>query len=299
MAGEHLLRIGELSRRTGVSPETLRAWERRYQLFEPRRTEGGFRLYSASDVARIVAMKQLLAEGVSASEAAQRVMAEPAPTAASAAAGEPSLIERRARALRDAMLAYDEAGANRLIDELLMELDADTVMQRVFLPLLREIGELWEQRAIGVAEEHFASNLIRRRLSSFARGWEDGVGPRALLACPEDEEHDIPLLMFGIALGRRGWRITYLGPRTPTSEVVRAIEAIHPEVVVVASPREDALRALVAPLSRVSGGVRVAIGGAGATPDVARRMGALLLDDDPVSAAARVASHSLSGADSR
>jgi hypothetical protein len=81
--------------------------------------------------------------------------------------------------------------------------------------------------------------------------------------------------------------------------VVRAIEAIHPEVVVVASPREDALRALVAPLSRVSGGVRVAIGGAGATPDVARRMGALLLDDDPVSAAARVASHSSSGADSR
>jgi hypothetical protein len=66
---DHLLRIGELSRRTGVSPEVLRAWERRYGLFAPQRTDGGFRLYSASDVLRITEMKRLLADGVSANEA--------------------------------------------------------------------------------------------------------------------------------------------------------------------------------------------------------------------------------------
>jgi DNA-binding transcriptional MerR regulator len=289
MTGEHLLRIGELSRRTGVSPEALRAWERRYRLFEPRRTEGGFRLYSASDVARIMAMKQLLAEGVSASEAAQRVVAQPEESAP-AAAGDRPLIERRVRVLRDALLTYDEAGANKLIDQLLMEFDVETVMQMAFLPLLHEIGELWEQRAIGVAEEHFTSNLIRRRIGSFARGWEDGVGPRALLACPDNEEHDLPLLMFGIALGRRGWRITYLGPRTPTNDLLRAIERVHPALVVIASPREDALRALAAPLSKIRDGVRIAVGGAGATPEVARRIDALLLNDDPVSSAVRLAS---------
>jgi DNA-binding transcriptional MerR regulator len=290
-----LIRIGELSRRTGVSPEVLRAWERRYGLFAPERTEGGFRLYSAADVARISAMKRLLAEGVSAGEAAHRIAAsqgeEPRSTP------DQSLLKARRDALQYALLSYDESNAHAVIDHILMEFDAEILMRSVFLPLLAEIGELWEEGRISVAEEHFASNLIRRRLSGLARGWEDGIGPRALLACPPDEEHDIPLLMFGIALGNRGWRITYLGPRTPTADLLKAIESLRPRIVVLGSPREDAYSDLIAPLSNLPHDLHVAIGGAGATADLAERMGALLLEGDPISAAARVVSRSGVGAD--
>ena len=291
---ENLLRIGELSRRTGVSPEVLRAWERRYGLFTPQRTEGGFRLYSSADVIRINAMKRLIAEGVSASEAAQRLSASAAGDTPSTGS---SLFGERQDALRHALLSYDEAAAHGAIDRLLMEFDAETLMRSAFLPILHEIGDLWEQGRLSVAEEHFASNLIRRRLSGLARGWEGGVGPRALVACPTDEEHDIPLLMCGIALGNRGWRITYLGPRTPTEDLLRAVEALRPQLVVLGSTREDAYSDLIAPLRNRPHGVHVAIGGAGATTDIAHRMDALYLEGDPVSAAAHVSSRNGVGVD--
>jgi methanogenic corrinoid protein MtbC1 len=166
-------------------------------------------------------------------------------------------------------------------------------MRSGFLPLLAEIGELWDAGRLTVAQEHFASNLIRRRLGGLARGWEDGVGPRALLACPQDEEHDIPLLMFGIALGNRGWRIIYLGPRTPTDDLVNAVKALQPDMVVLGSPSRETFSPLIAPLRGMSGAVRIAIGGAGASASIAARMGASLLEGDPISAAAQVASEGL------
>jgi methanogenic corrinoid protein MtbC1 len=170
-----------------------------------------------------------------------------------------------------------------------MEFDADTVMRAAFLPILQEVGDLWEQGQLTVAEEHFASNLIRRRLSGLTRGWEDGIGPRALLACPPDEEHDIPLMMFGIALSNHGWRITYLGARTPTEDLAKVVETLRPSLAVLASPSADAFETLAPSLRTLAEKVRVAIGGAGATEPLANEVGAMLLRDDPVTAAAEVA----------
>jgi len=284
MTDDGLLRIGELSRRAGVSPEVLRAWERRYHLFAPKRTEGGFRLYSTSDVARITAMKRLLTGGMSASEAAQQVLRGPS-AAVETPPPAPALLEQRIGALRSALRSFDETEAHGSIDRLLMEFDAETVMRSVFLPVLREIGELWGQGQLNVAQEHFASHLIRRRLGGMARGWEDGSGPRALLACPPDEEHDIPLLMFGIALGNRGWRITYLGARTPADDLVRAVDSVGPAVVVLASPDPVGLAGMSACLRKISKSARVAIAGAGASQPLADACGGVLLSGDPVSAA--------------
>jgi methanogenic corrinoid protein MtbC1 len=236
-------------------------------------------------------MKRLLAEGISASQAAERLAS--APVSDVEGTEGPSLFDERCDALRHALLSYDEASAHAAIDQLLMEFDGEAVMRSAFLPILHEIGELWEAGRISVAEEHFASGLIRRRLGGLARGWEDGIGPRALLACPPDEEHDIPLLMFGIALGNRGWRITYLGQRTPVEDLVKAIEALRPQLVVLGSARAEAFASLIAPLGDAPNGVRVAIGGAGATATIAEELKASLLEGDPVSAAARVASSSL------
>jgi DNA-binding transcriptional MerR regulator len=288
MSNEHLLRIGELSRRTGVTPEVLRAWERRYHLFEPERTDGGFRLYSTSDVVRINTMKRLIGEGVAASEAARRVIAG-APGSREGTADAPSLFDQRFAEMRTALLTYDEAAAHAAIDYLLMEFDVERVMRSGFLPALAEIGQLWEEGRLSVAEEHFASNLVRRRLGALTRGWEDGVGPRALLACPPEEEHDIPLLMFGIALGNRGWRIAYLGARTPADDLVQAAGALRPDLVVLASPLASAFSEIIDSLRTLATITRVALAGAGATAEAADQAGALLLDEDPVTAASRVA----------
>ena len=205
------------------------------------------------------------------------------------AAPGPSLFEHRTNALRTALLSYDESEAHRAIDQLLMEFDAETVMRSVFLTVLREIGELWQQGELTVAEEHFASHLIRRRLGGLARGWEDGSGPRALLACPADEEHDIPLMMLGIALGNRGWRISFLGARTPAEDLLRAVESVAPEVVVLASPDPLNFVEMSASLQEISKSARIAIAGTGATQSIADACGAMLLTGDPVSAANEIA----------
>ena len=87
------------------------------------------------------------------------------------------------------------------------------------------------ERSVG--QEHFASNVIGGRLRTLARGWGDGDGQRALLACPPGEQHELGLLCFGLLLRERGWRIAYLGAETPTSDLATAIAELSPELVVL------------------------------------------------------------------
>src|SRR4051794_16057419 len=184
-----MVRIGELSKRTGVSPELLRAWERRYGLLRPSRTEGGFRLCSAEDEARIRRMQAHLREGLSAAEAARLAATEPGA----------ETVADHDHGLLDALLALDETHAQSVLDTLFSELTPEAAIRGTILPALRAIGERWEHGAASIAQEHFASNLIRGRLLGLARRWDQGVGPRALLACAPGELHDLPLIAFGIA----------------------------------------------------------------------------------------------------
>src|SRR6186997_972633 len=227
-AGEKLLRIGELSRRVGVPVESLRAWERRYGLLTPSRTQGGFRLYGEDDVARVLAMRANLERGLFAAEAARLALAddvgdEPAAPGPVVDADE----------LAAALDRFDEAGAQRALDSLLAALTLDVVLRDVLLPYLHELGERWELGEVSVAQEHFASNLLRGRLTALARGWDRGGGPRALLACVEGERHDLALVGFGLALRGHGWRISYLGADTPVASLVEAAHELSPDVVVV------------------------------------------------------------------
>ncbi len=282
---ESRLRIGELARRTGVSPEALRAWERRYGLLRPSRTTGGFRLYGAEDLTRIREMRQLLAEGLSTSEAAAQVLRGSGPSPLAATERPSLLIERRAE-LREAILAFDEAGAQASLDHLLSEFQVELVIAEVLVPELRHIGELWSSGEISVADEHFASNLIRGRLGGMTRGWDEGTGPRAILACPPGELHDLPLMMFGIALRRRGWRVIYLGAETPVESLADAARSIAPDAVVLAATNAALFASIADDLKRLARTTRIAIAGAGASAELAASFGASFLDADPVTAAA-------------
>lgn len=270
-------RIGELARRTGVTPELLRAWERRYGLLSPERSSGGFRLYSDADVARIAAMRGHLDHGVAAAEAARLALAEPAPQAAD---GDDLLA---------ALLRFDDAAAQAALDRLLADYGREAVLATAVLPALRTIGDGWERGEVSIAQEHFASTLLRGRLLGLARGWDRGAGPRALLAAPPSERHDLGLIAFGIALREYGWRITVLGADTPAETMLDAVRAVRPDLVVLAAVAEEPFRGSADELARLAELVPVAVGGAGATRDVAARLGATLLEEGPVAAAERLA----------
>ena len=198
------LRIGELARRVGVSPESLRAWERRYGLLEPSRTAGGFRLYTDADVERIHVMRAHLERGLSAAEAARLVIG-----AGDAVPSEPAPADAVA-SLRESLDGFDDAGAQAALDRLLAALSIEAVLSEVIVPILRDLGTRWETGEVTIAQEHFASALIRGRLLGLARGWDRGVGPHALLACAPGELHDLPLIILGLSLRSNGWRISFL-----------------------------------------------------------------------------------------
>ena len=212
MADDAHLRIGELSRRSGVSPELLRAWERRYGLLRPERSAGGLRLYSSGDLERVRAMQRHMTQGLAAREAAAlagRGAAEAAPRQA----GVPVFAPEQARAeLGDALEAFDEPRGQGVFDELLSTMSVDALVAEVVMPYLHDLGERWQRGELSVAQEHFASNVLRGRLLGLARGWGRGAGPRALLACPEDERHDLGLIAFGLALRERGLEDRLPGP---------------------------------------------------------------------------------------
>jgi MerR family transcriptional regulator, light-induced transcriptional regulator len=282
-----LLRIGELSRRMGVSGHLLRAWESRYGLLQPVRSPGGFRLYSEADESRIRTMQAYLAEGLSAAEAARATLAGAGPVPAG---GPPAAVPTRGgyfAALQEALDTFDEPAAQAVLDRLLADLSVPAVLREVMLPYLAGLGERWQRGTASIAMEHFASNVIRGRLAGLARGWGSGHGPRALLACPPGEQHDLALMMFGIVLHHQGWRISYLGSSTPAGELVRAAGVSWPDLVVLAAARPETLEPIRAELTALARRFPLALAGAGATAQFADAAGARLLAGDPVTEAER------------
>jgi MerR family transcriptional regulator, light-induced transcriptional regulator len=291
------LRIGELARRTGTSPELLRAWERRYGLLRPARSQGGFRLYTAADEVRIRRMRDHLARGVAAAEAA-RLAADAAAAGQDTTISQPGIpppptttppspppLQAAARELTEALDRFQEEQAHAVLDRLLAAYRIETVLRDLLIPYLHELGERWARGEVSVAQEHFAANLLRGRLLGLARGWGQGHGPAAVLACPPGEQHDLGLLAFGITLQRRGWRIIYLGPDTPIATIQQAIGRITPGLVVLTGTVTQPFAEHDEAIADLARQATVALGGAGATAELAARTRARLLDTDPVTAA--------------
>ena len=281
-------RIGELSRRLGVSDHVLRAWETRYGLLHPSRSAGGYRLYSEADADRIRRMQAHLAAGMSAAEAASTVLALSGPATQAASHGGSIEVGALSAALRESLDAFDEPAAQAVLDRLLAELSLGTALRDVVVPYLADLGRRWQDGSASVAQEHFASFVIRGRLAGLARGWGGGSGPRAVLACPPLELHDLALMVFGIMLNRQGWRIDYLGTSTPFDELARTVEQTSPQLVVVAASTPEVLDAVRSELTALARRVSLGLAGPGVTTEFAVAVGARHLAGDPVSEAEAV-----------
>jgi DNA-binding transcriptional MerR regulator len=284
------VRIGELSRRVGVTPEVLRAWERRYGVLSPTRTEGGLRLYSEEDERRIRRMLQHLDRGLSAAEAARLARAEPPEQLGATAAtddgdGAPTAAAL-AEHLRRALDGFDDVGAHAVLDRLLGSYPLESVLRDAVLPYLHDLGERWSHAEASVAQEHFASALLGGRLLALARGWGRGGGPRALLACVPGDQHDLGLICFGLALRARGWRITYLGADTPLLTLMETADLLQPALVVVSAALPELAQRALDGLRDLACVAPLGLAGGGADAIIAETVGARWLNEDPVTAAA-------------
>jgi DNA-binding transcriptional MerR regulator/methylmalonyl-CoA mutase cobalamin-binding subunit len=285
MSAEGLLRVGELSRRSGVSADLLRAWERRYGLLEPERSAGGLRLYSPTDLERVRLMKQHLASGLAAAEAAALALRDQS----SASVVRPAAVRTE---LAGALEAFDEPRAQAVIDRLLTSTTVDTLLREIVLPYLDDLGDRWERGEASVAQEHFASSVLRGRLLALARGWGMGMGSAAVLACLPEEQHDIGLISFGLALRSQGWRIVYLGPNCPIDTVAETARLVDATLIVLSGVDAGRASGVTGALKELAARHTLALGGtaAAAVDAELEAAGVLALGGDVVAEAARVTS---------
>ncbi|CAA9484956.1 MAG: Transcriptional regulator, MerR family [uncultured Solirubrobacterales bacterium] len=282
------MRVAEFSAKVGTSPDLLRAWERRYRLVEPARSDGGFRLYSAADEWRVRLMLEKLGDGRSAAEAAREVLStDRRAGGVRSLSAEPAAGEVAAE-LGESLEAFDEERAQESLDRLFGLLGVEEAIRCALLPYLRALGERWRSGEISVAQEHYASRLLEGRLLGLAHGWNKGPGPKAVLACPPGEQHTLPLICFGLVLRGRGWRNVYLGADSPTGAVGMAAETVGADLVVLSAVTTERFEPVLGQLTRLGSRWRVVIAGAGATAELAARARVEYLSGDPTSAAGRL-----------
>jgi methanogenic corrinoid protein MtbC1 len=228
-------------------------------------------------------MKALIDSGVSAAEAA-RLAASPAMTAT--AGVDADLAEGFGERLEAAFERFDETDANAILDDAFARFTIEAVVARILLPLMNGIGVRWQSGDVSIAQEHFATGVLRGRMLSLARNWGAGGGRSALLACPPGEHHDLGLVAFGLVLRGRGWRVTYLGTDLPIETLADTATKLSPDAVILASVATEPFAAAARKIASLSRRVPVLLGGAGADEDLAARLGALVLEADPIEAAA-------------
>jgi DNA-binding transcriptional MerR regulator len=210
---------------TGINPVTLRAWERRYNLMTPRRTPKGHRLYTEHDVELIKKVLELLDQGISISQVKPLLEQPPGQQHETALAETNDAWKDYQQKMLTAVERFDEHVLDSTYNDALSLYPVDVVNQRLVSPLLRIIGERWEERETGIAEEHFFSVYLRNKLGSRIHHLNQrSSGPLLLLACLPGEFHEIGLLLFALATVNFGYRLLVLGSNTPLEQLPKVMQ---------------------------------------------------------------------------
>jgi MerR family transcriptional regulator, light-induced transcriptional regulator len=240
--------IKRVSEMVGIPVATLRAWQRRYRVVDPGRSDSGYRLYGADDIAVLRRMQALVASGWSPKEAA-------------AAASEESDHERepaerqdvgqslRSRSAQDpdtrtvdlvaAAAALDQSAVTRLLDEHFAVGSFEHAVDGWLMPELERLGRAWAEGEVSVAGEHLAAAAIHRRLSAAfdaADVLDSGRSPLVMSGLPAGSRHELGILAFATAARRQGLAVVHLGPDLPLHDWLTAVEVHQPDAVVIAAP---------------------------------------------------------------
>jgi MerR family transcriptional regulator, light-induced transcriptional regulator len=233
---------------TGIPPATLRAWERRYGVLSPGRSEGGYRLYSERDIAILRWLKRQVDSGVSISRAAALLEirhpdyeneAEPMSSNTGLPEGARSPLAINDDLLA-ALLAFEEARADALLSEAFALYSVEMVAEEVMIPVLTEIGERWHRGDATVVQEHFATAVLRRRLTALFHAYDQPVSGRlAITGAASAEWHDVGILLVSLTLRRNGWRVIYLGQNVPAGQLLQEIRHLQPDLVCLSATSRE------------------------------------------------------------
>jgi DNA-binding transcriptional MerR regulator/methanogenic corrinoid protein MtbC1 len=248
---------------TGVAPDTLRAWERRYGVVEPQRSEGGYRLYDDQALRRLAAMKALVDAGWSTAQAARRVLDDVASDDGATVPPARTVgdVDSLARVGRD----LDGVALEAALDDGFAAGSFEQVADGWLMPALYRLGSAWRTGEVGVAGEHFVSAAVQRRLAALFDAASRGAsGPVAVVGLARGSRHELGVLAFAVALRRAGLDVVYVGGDLPPEAWVATVRSRGATMAVIGVPAvEDvpAVRETVAALRQGCPDVVVSVGG--------------------------------------
>ena len=243
--------ISVVARRTGLTPEVIRVWEKRYGVVTPKRTRTGRRLYSLEDIERLRRVREATLSGRRVGEVSrlstdalralaiederEMRMAPSPPSATSASRSVDPHEPTAAPMVEEAMVAVRDLDAPRLEETLnraLLLLGAEGFIDRTVILLLRVIGESWHEGRLGVPNEHLATVVVREVcLQVMARGRPDPSTPAVLVTTLPGQRHELGAILAACVAQMSGWRVVYLGADLPAREVARAAEHAWADIV--------------------------------------------------------------------
>lgn len=302
---EPVYNVKAVAHQTGIAPATLRAWERRYGVPSPPRTDSGYRLYSERDVAIVRWLKSQIENGMSISQAVhllRSLEAHATDGQTSEAAVERLLLESPAsyQRLHDEVIAgatdFDEAHIEYVLAEAFSLFPLEDVCLNLIQPVLVTLGDKWRLGEINISVEHFATNIMRRKLLALmAASPPVSREERIVSGCAPGEYHELGILIISLFLRRRGYGVIYLGQNISALRFEEMLLKTQPDLLLLSA---SGLVAAANLLDVAEGlhrrfaqpGTAIAFGGRvfNALPKLRRRVPGLYVGDDAQAATHQV-----------
>lgn len=222
--------IQVVARRTGLSADVIRVWERRYQAVEPSRAAGSRRLYSDADVERLTLLRKATSAGRRIGDVAKLSMSDlremvrdDADSAVGAPVAGTGAAARHLRECRDAVAALDPAAFHQCLASAAVTLSTPVLLEQLIGPLMREIGDGWREGKLRICHEHMATPLVNGFLSAMVQtvAVAEG-GPAVVIATPAGQHHEIGAQMAALTAATEGWKVIYLGADLPAEDIAAA-----------------------------------------------------------------------------
>ncbi len=241
--------IKTVTTQTGIRAVTIRAWENRYGLLKPQRSQNRYRLYSERDVAVLRWVKSQVDQGISISNVVRDLknmmtrgdFPEVLPSITSRVRSyQPVPPEKMAQELYNVLFKHDEEGATDILRQANAMYDLTTVCMEVIGAALIMIGDAWHRGEMRITDEHFASRYLQGKLINLLQAYPNRRGaPLILMACAPEEQHEIGCLMFSVLLRHDGYRVEYLGPDLPLDDIVDYARQEKPAMILMSATMEE------------------------------------------------------------
>lgn len=227
-------------KRTGLSAELLRAWERRYGVVAPSRTKGGQRLYTEADVARLSLLRRATLHGHSIGrlselpdlDIAALVDAPISLGPASAEATSEAAAAASVKRCLEAVHWMDGATLDLTLRRAAMLLGPVAFAETVVTPLVREVGEQWHQGRLRIVQEHFTTATVRQVMSGILASLpSEPTAPVFVTGTTSGQHHELGAMLAAAAAAAAGWRSLYLGPDLPGEEIAIAATQLHARAI--------------------------------------------------------------------